>query len=132
MKLQSICMFCMIKGILFYLYTIQTSGNLVGFLSKVKIDKKTTFLQKFLFKFQKNASRQMSCMQVDRSKCKLRNSKSLSPSTSFTHLCKCICVCHALIQAYSCISISFGYCRPILFLTNSQILLRNAKACFPK
>lgn len=43
-KLPSIYTLYMIEGSMFYLYTIETSGNLVDYLSKVKLDLKITFL----------------------------------------------------------------------------------------
>lgn len=47
-KLPSIYMFYTVEGGLFSLCTVQTSGNLVEFLSKVKLDLKTSI---FFFKF---------------------------------------------------------------------------------
>lgn len=43
-KLPSIYTLYMIEGSMFYLYTSETSGNLVDFHFKVKLDLKITFL----------------------------------------------------------------------------------------
>lgn len=131
-KLPSIYILYSIEGDLFSLYTVQTSGNLVEFLFKVKLDFKITFFffLKFLFKFQKGASRYVTHVgsQIKR---QTQNFKVSFYCYYFHSLVQTrMNVCDALLRL-SCISNRFGYCVPILFLPNSQILLGNAKAYFP-